>query len=76
MFSLLVYLSTLSLALGNSGGGGGDEGRLDSWIYLSSEVSIPRVGFGSCGLRNTAEMTCASLKNGVKMIDSAQARGR
>ena len=48
---------------------------LESWVYLSSEVSIPRVGFGSCGLQNTQLMTCEALKNGVKLIDSAQARG-
>ena len=56
--------------------GFGMEGGGDSWVYLSSEVSIPRVGFGTCGLPNTGEMTCAALKNGVKMLDSAQARGK
>lgn len=68
---LFLCVSFLALTKGKEEGG-----ILDASVYLSSEVSIPRVGFGSCGLRNTAEMTCVALKNGVKLIDSAQARGK
>eukprot|EP00603_Paraphysomonas_imperforata_P015742 CAMPEP_0114454962 /NCGR_PEP_ID=MMETSP0104-20121206/2852_1 /TAXON_ID=37642 ORGANISM="Paraphysomonas imperforata, Strain PA2" /NCGR_SAMPLE_ID=MMETSP0104 /ASSEMBLY_ACC=CAM_ASM_000202 /LENGTH=317 /DNA_ID=CAMNT_0001627363 /DNA_START=85 /DNA_END=1035 /DNA_ORIENTATION=- len=65
----LLFFTTAVYSLGM-----GMEGDVDSWVYLSSEVSIPRVGFGTCGLHNTGDMTCAALKNGVKMLDSAQAR--
>jgi hypothetical protein len=70
--TLLTILIVIVTVPGTVGVGGE---RGSEWVYLSSEVSIPRVGFGTCGLRNTAEMTCVALKNGVKMLDSAQARG-
>lgn len=44
-------------------------------IYLTSEVSLPWVGFGTCGLGGiTRNLTCTALQSGVQLLDSAEAR--
>jgi diketogulonate reductase-like aldo/keto reductase len=44
-------------------------------VYVSNEIQMPRIGFGTAALGQlTEEMTCAALDSGVRLIDSAQAR--
>lgn len=43
-------------------------------VYVSNEIQMPRIGFGTAGLRHlTKEMTCLAIESGVRLIDSAQA---
>jgi hypothetical protein len=44
-------------------------------IYLTKDVSIPRVGFGTAGLGNShISAPCDALKAGIRLLDTAQAR--
>lgn len=67
MLSIILSFFAVILTLGTAI-------DMDSWVYLGAELSMPRVGFGSCGLKHTRQMTCTAIKNGVKLVDSAQAR--
>lgn len=43
-------------------------------MYVSNEIQMPRIGFGTAALGDRVkEMTCAALNAGIRLIDSAQA---
>jgi diketogulonate reductase-like aldo/keto reductase len=55
----------------------GGSSLLDSshTVYVSNEIQMPRIGFGTAALGQlTEEMICEALNSGVRLIDSAQAR--
>ena len=44
-------------------------------VYVSNEIQMPRVGYGTAALGSfTKEMICEALNSGIRLIDSAQAR--
>jgi hypothetical protein len=44
-------------------------------VYISNEIQMPRIGFGTAALgQQTRDMTCEAINAGVRLIDSAQAR--
>jgi diketogulonate reductase-like aldo/keto reductase len=64
ILSLLVVWSTIGRSL------------LDNshTVYISNEIQMPRIGFGTAALgQRTKEMTCEAINAGVRLIDSAQA---
>jgi diketogulonate reductase-like aldo/keto reductase len=53
-------------------------GQMDNseTVYVSNEIQMPRVGFGTAALRRgsqTKEVLCQALNYGVRLIDTGQA---